>query len=782
MSDSDPLDLSAQDLMPNWVTNLEKSLPGESSKPDRQKQDREFRDDRGGRGGGGGRGKGRGGKRDRNWGDDRRSGGGGNRDRRGGVGPRGGKGGDRRGGGGRGGRDRFDDRRQRPQEEPLPEGITLSVEPDPHAAAALAKHIKSSGRTYALADLARMVLSARERYRIRFRTESKEKSPLYLCKDDKSVWLNRDEALSHVLRSSALKRFYEVEEVAVEPPKGNFSVVAVCGFTGQILGPPNHHEYQTNVARLHRERFANMSLDRYRSRIEMKRDEETIEKWKELVSTRRQYRVRPEPLTSDPDAKAPKPEEAPTPDPETAKESAPDETHAAATDAETPEGTPETPAEEPVAATESAAEETPASEGVAEETSAEEAGDGAAEPEGEEPSSAEEGAGDAEAAAAEEETPKAPEPEAEILPNAEALERHFRAHYADRAVKTVANAVVPGNIPGRSLSRPLLNLLKSEIDRSRKSFPLAMIQHLCREFEKAGLKFFKRGKKALHVSVARPRAITNEEDFSEKVREVVNFVREHPKARVVDLLDALVSDYQKPAKGESFEEHHLTDAERQVLANLRWLTMEGYVIEFPNSELVLGKQDPPAPAKKAAKTRKPKEEPQKRKEPKSEKPKVETDEKKSEASEPESKDTANEPAEAPAPSSETDAAPESAESAAATSAEETPEPETVGAVSDAKTETGAETVPESSSGEKAEAAATEAPHPSETESAPTAEGEVEAEPVSETPAEPQTEETPVESTETAEEPPEVQSSETPPEPEAPGDETKPPAAPESEAS
>lgn len=755
--------------MPNWVTNLEKSLTGDGPKQDRQKPEREFRDDRGG--GGGGRGKGRGGKRDRNWDDDRR-GGGGNRDRRGGGGgPRGGKGGDRRGGGGRGGRDRdrFDDRRQRPQEEPLPEGISLSLEPDPNAAAALAKHIKSSGRTYALADLARMVLSARERYRIRFRTESKEKSPLYLCKADQSVWLNRDEALSHVLRSSALKRFYEIEEVAVEPPKGNFSVVAVCGFTGQILGPPNHHEYQANVARLHRERFANMSLDRYRSRIEMKRDEETIEKWKELVSTRRQYRVRPEPLTSDPDAEAPKKEDSPTPEPEAEKEAAPEETPAAETDADgavAEEAAAETPAEEPATETESTSEEAPASEEVAEEAPTEDADQ--VESEGEESPPADESSDDADAPAAAEEA--APEPEAEILPNTEALERHFRTHYADQAVKTVANAVVPGNVPGRSLSRPLLNLLKSEVDRSRKSFPLAMIQHLCKEFEKAGLKFFKRGKKALHVSVARPRAITNEEDFSEKVREVVNFVREHPKARVVDLLDALVSDYQKPAKGESFEEHHLTDTERQVLANLRWLTMEGYVIEFPNSELVLGRQDPPAPAKKAAKTKKPKGESQKKKEPKGEKPK---DEKKPETSEPESKDSVEGSTEVPAPSSETDAAPESSEPIAETSAEETPKPEAADVEANSETEA----APEPSSGE-AKAEASETPEPSESESAPTAEGEIEAEPVSEKPAEPQTEEAPAKSTETVEEIPEAETAETPLE----SDETKPSAAPEGEAS
>ncbi|MCB1231190.1 MAG: hypothetical protein KDN19_13025, partial [Verrucomicrobiae bacterium] len=595
--DPNRLEISAQDLMPSWVTNLEKSLDQSGGGSKARRDDREWNDEKdrrprgkGQRGGGGSRGDG-GPRRERDRGD---------RDRGDWKGGRG-----RKGGGGRRDRDGGGDRhpRQRP-EEALPTGISVNFEPAPHAALALARHIRSTGRTYAVADLAKMVLSARDRYQVHFRSEDAEKSPLFFCPDDGSLWLSSEEAISHVLRSPSMERFYETEEISVEPPKGNFSVVAVCGFTGQILGPPNHHEYQMNVARLHRERFADMSLERYKSRIEMKRDEETIEKWKSLVSTKRQFRVRPEPLSKVPSAvpkeeKGPESEaaESPAPEPEAAESTSETETDAPVDDDAT-----ETPAEEAASESSPATDEenadptTETEEPLTEET--------------EEPAAENEAEAEAEADATEEapvdegptETPAA-EVGGEILTSEEALERHFRKNHADEAVSQVGDAVVAGNIPGRNLSRSLLALLKSESDRSRKSFPLAMIQQLCREFENAGLKFFKRGKKALHVSVARPRAIQNEEDFTERVREIVRFVRANPKSKVVDLLDALVSDYQKPAKGETFQEHHLTQAEHAVLADLRWLTMEGYVIEFPGSELVLGRMDSPEgpkPARKSA--------------------------------------------------------------------------------------------------------------------------------------------------------------------------------------
>ena len=194
------------------------------------------------------------------------------------------------------------------------------------------------------------------------------------------------------------------------------------------------------------------------------------------------------------------------------------------------------------------------------------------------------------------------------------------------------------------MSRPLLAKLKSEIDQLKRGFPLPMIQRLCRKFEKEGLKFFKRGKKTLYVSVVRPRGIADEEAFTDRIRKIVAFVRENPQARVVQLLDALVPDYDPPPGGESFEEHHLTQAEHDVLADLRWLTMEGYVIEFPNSELLIGRRDDPNRPPPPKKVRKPS----------GEKPAPQKEEKKTAKAEPEGppKPPGKEPAQAEAVASD----------------------------------------------------------------------------------------------------------------------------------
>jgi len=482
--------------------------------------------------------------------------------------------------------------------------VGVVVEPTPEAVKALASHICSTGRAYALADVARMVLQARDRYQLVFRIQQPDQrdprkqsagkgpaaggpSEFFHGEDDGSLWLSRDEAVAHVLRSPVLKQYYTAEEIEVEPPKGNFSVIAVCGMSGTILGPPNHHEYQTSLARLHRERFSGMSFERFKSRIEMHRDEETLEKWKNQVSRKRIYRVGP---TIEEDTNETEEESAPESSEKEPGESAAESPAPEETEATTPEDAGDAESAQDV------------DEGADEETPAESAADSPAEAESEIEETADEpgAASDTEGAPeddtsteeAEAESTEEDPPEADVLNSQEELARHFREHYADEAIKPVTSAVVSGNIPGRDLSGPLLSKLKSEVEKLRRGFPLPMIQELCRHFEKEGLRFFKRGKKTLYVSVIRPRAIKNEEAFTDRIRSIVAFVREHPHAKVVQLLDALVPDYQPPKGGESFKEHHLTESERAVLADLRWLTMEGYVIEFPNSELLLGARDP----------------------------------------------------------------------------------------------------------------------------------------------------------------------------------------------
>ena len=166
--------------------------------------------------------------------------------------------------------------------------------------------------------------------------------------------------------------------------------------------------------------------------------------------------------------------------------------------------------------------------------------------------------------------------------------------------------MVNGNIPARDLSRGLLEHLKRESEKLRRGFPLPMIQALCKAFEKEHLKFFKRGKKALHVSPVRPKALPEEDKLTDRVQKIVDFISEKSRPLVVDMLDSLVDDFTKPDSKEKEKDIKLTEKAKEVLSDLRWLTGEGFVLEFPNTRLELGRKpavpskDAPPPKKKTA--------------------------------------------------------------------------------------------------------------------------------------------------------------------------------------
>ncbi len=279
----DKIDLSGLQLMPDWVVSLD-SAP----KPVIRSYDEEEEQPRGRQAG-----------PRSNWGKD------GGRGREG----FGGRGGDRRdagprrdGGGGpdrrerrEGGRDRDrdrgrgrdQDRGQRDREarhEAPPAGVTALVKPSPHAVEALVLQIKKSGRAFGLFDVAKIVLAGRERFVVEFAVEPDATVQLFRCRPDGSLWLSKEQAMRHFLEQGNLESIYLVENKEVEPPKGEFRAVAVCGMSGVILGPPNHHSFQNAVVRLYKRRFANMQFERFKSRIKTETNEELVAKWKEAES------------------------------------------------------------------------------------------------------------------------------------------------------------------------------------------------------------------------------------------------------------------------------------------------------------------------------------------------------------------------------------------------------------------------------------------------------------------------------------------------------------------
>jgi hypothetical protein len=216
-------------------------------------------------------------------------------------------GGDRRGGSkfgerkGGGFRERRDERRERPTPPaPLPE-VTVTILPGENGVESLARQIKMTGRAYPLFQIAQLVLDKPERYSVQLTVKKKADDttaqPLFVCALDETPWLSEDEAIAHVLKNH-FATFYQVERTATEPPKGVYTFVAQCAISGVILGPPNHHDYQNQLRKLHSERFSRMPFDAYKASVRIVRDEAVVKKWTEEQSFKTEYTVLnvPEPL------------------------------------------------------------------------------------------------------------------------------------------------------------------------------------------------------------------------------------------------------------------------------------------------------------------------------------------------------------------------------------------------------------------------------------------------------------------------------------------------------
>jgi len=186
---------------------------------------------------------------------------------------------------------RREDRERREPPLPLPE-INAALVPDERGVESLARQIKMTGRAYPLFDIAHLIIQKPERYAVRFsvknNADGQTVQPLFLCALDDTLWLSEDEAVSHVLHRH-FATFYQSERTAIEPPKGKYTFVAQCGMSGVILGPPNHHDYQNQLRKLHAERFARMPFEVYKARIKIVRDEEVVKRWVEEQSFTTMY-------------------------------------------------------------------------------------------------------------------------------------------------------------------------------------------------------------------------------------------------------------------------------------------------------------------------------------------------------------------------------------------------------------------------------------------------------------------------------------------------------------
>ena len=167
----------------------------------------------------------------------------------------------------------------------------MNLLPEEKGVEGLARQIKLTGRAYPIFDIAHLILKKPDRFTISFSVIKRGESvaaPLFQCTLDDTLWLSEAEAMGHLL-TRHFATFYSTEKTAGEAPKGTYTFVAQCGLSGIVLGPPNYHDYQTKLHKLHTERFSRMPFEQFKSRVKIVRDEAVVKQWIEEISVKTEY-------------------------------------------------------------------------------------------------------------------------------------------------------------------------------------------------------------------------------------------------------------------------------------------------------------------------------------------------------------------------------------------------------------------------------------------------------------------------------------------------------------
>ena len=172
--------------------------------------------------------------------------------------------------------------------------IKVDLYPQDEAFDALINRLRSSARTYQLFDIAHLLLEKPDRYIVVVSpkpVKDKEPAPLYYSVPGHLPFEKEEDAINHVM-ANYLEQFFEIEEIEVEPPKGNFQMVNRCMITSELLGPPNYHRYQEFLQLHYAARITGMSFEQFTARVESSKEQEHIDAWLESMKKGARYTVK----------------------------------------------------------------------------------------------------------------------------------------------------------------------------------------------------------------------------------------------------------------------------------------------------------------------------------------------------------------------------------------------------------------------------------------------------------------------------------------------------------
>ncbi len=173
--------------------------------------------------------------------------------------------------------------------------VEVMFYPEDSAFRALTKAIRNACRTYELFEVAHLILEKPERF-VAVLTPLPARGgeiavKLFQSVPDGLVFETEEAAVAHVCKNH-LDRFFTVEEIEIEAPKGSFVGVNKSTLSGELIAPPNYHRYQELLRAHHAERYAHMSFERFAAQIELDKNPDSVNAWLEKMKKSVRYTVK----------------------------------------------------------------------------------------------------------------------------------------------------------------------------------------------------------------------------------------------------------------------------------------------------------------------------------------------------------------------------------------------------------------------------------------------------------------------------------------------------------
>jgi hypothetical protein len=189
-------------------------------------------------------------------------------------------------------RARSDQRRapERRPEKPLPP-LNCSVELDSESIAHVAERMREGKRAHPFFETARKILSQPRHLLFLLKPQQGATVKFHTRSACGEPFLDAAAAIEHQLRrhSDAL---FSAAQAEIDPPKGNFVLMAACGFCREPLCPPNFHRYTELLINHHRRRHGRERFDEFKASVRMSREAEDVDAWKKSLSLRMEFQCK----------------------------------------------------------------------------------------------------------------------------------------------------------------------------------------------------------------------------------------------------------------------------------------------------------------------------------------------------------------------------------------------------------------------------------------------------------------------------------------------------------